>query len=106
MFQSSLCDLWVYTVFARAGGLNKVYYANKECESFRKLIQDLDFFGGPLWLFLFLKSNKEDSNIAGKTITRQLGDLFLIVTSWQLGDLEAIAAWLEKKNTGFQLIIQ
>lgn len=33
---------------------------------------------------------------------KQWGDLFLIVTGWQLGDLEAISAQLEKKNTGFQ----
>lgn len=37
---------------------------------------------------------------------KQLGDLFLIVTGWQLRDLEAISAWQEKKNSGFQLIIQ
>lgn len=106
MFQSSLCDPCVYEVFARAGGLNKVSYANKECEAFRKPIQACGFFGGPLWLFLFLKSSREDSNTTGKTIMKQLGDLFLIVTGWQLRDLEAISAWQEKKNSGFQLIIQ
>lgn len=99
MAQSSLCDPWGYRVVARAGRLNKVSYANKECESFRKSIQACGFFWGPLWLFLFLKSSRADSNIAGKTITKQRGDLFLIVTRWQLGDLEAISAWLaEKKN--------
>lgn len=29
---------------------------------------------------------------------KQLGDLFLIVTGWQLRDLEAISAWQEKKT--------
>jgi len=36
--------------------------------------------------------------MAGKTISKQLGDLFVIVTSWQLGELEAISGWLKVKN--------
>lgn len=86
--------------------MNDPSHANKVCEAFRKPIQACGFLGGPLWLLLFLKSSREDSNTTGKTITKQLSDLFLIVTGLQLGDLEAISAWLEKKNTGFQLIIQ
>lgn len=58
-------------------------------------------FLGDLWLFLFLKSSREDSNTTGKTIMKQLGDLFLIVTGWQLRDLEAISAWQEKKILAF-----
>lgn len=69
-----------------------------ECEAFRKPIQACGFFWGPLWLFLVLKSSRADSNIAGKTIMKQLGDLFLIVTGSQLSDLEAISAWLETKK--------
>lgn len=66
----------------------------------------LVFFGGPLWLFLILKPGRADSNIAGKTMSKQLVDLFIIVPGWQLGDPEAISAWLEPKNSGFLLIIQ
>lgn len=101
MFQSFLWDSCVYKVFARAGGLNKVSHANKECEAFRKPIQACGFLGGTLWMFLFSKSSREDSNTTGKTIMKQLGDLFLIVAGWQLGDLEAISAWLEKKMLAF-----
>lgn len=88
-------------MLARAGSLSKVSHANKDYGAFRKPIQASGCFGGPLWLFLVLKSSK-DSNTTEKTIMKQRGDLFLIVTGWQLGDLEAISAQLEKKNTGFQ----
>lgn len=62
--------------------------------------------GGALQLFLFLKPNMADSSTAEKNISKQLGDLFIIVTCWQLCDLEAISGWLKlKKSSGFQLII-
>jgi len=55
----------------------------------------LGFVVGPLWFFVFLKPSRADSNIARKTISKQLGDLFIIVTGWQLGDPKAISGWLE-----------
>lgn len=101
----SFYDPQGYKVFARTGGLNKVPYAKEECEAFRKSIQTWFFLGGILW-FLFLKHSRVDSNIAGKNTSKQLGDPFIVVTGWQLGDPEAISGYLEPKNSDFQLIIQ
>lgn len=49
-------------------------------------------------MLLFLKPNRADCNMAGKTISKQLADLFVIVMSWQLGELEAISGWLKVKK--------
>jgi len=56
------------------------------------------FFGGEFYGCLCFFPNRTDSYMAGKTISKQLGDLFVIVTSWQLGELEAISGWLKVKN--------
>lgn len=92
---SSFCDP---NGLFRVECLNKVLYANRKCEIFRKSIQACVFWGRILWLLMFLKPNRTDSYMAGKTIPKQLGDLFVIVTSWQLGELEAISGWLKVKN--------
>lgn len=66
MFQSSLCDSWVYKVFARAGGLNKVSYANKECKPSENPSKPVDFLRDLYGCFCFWYTAEKILTLLGK----------------------------------------